>query len=107
VADVADATGLRPLGASVSNFFQPVISQWALLTAGRNNCQHVVSTRVAGCDRSSSRVSKGARANDCHGPRLALIRHCLQSLTSYRAARRRDDILPSDRIAADLRPCSN
>jgi len=49
-------------------------------------CQHVVSTRLAGCrmstsshayslDRSLSRVSKGARASNCHGPRLALIRH--------------------------------
>jgi len=38
-----------------------------------------VSTRVAGCDRSLSRVSKGARANNCHGPRLALIRHWLNS----------------------------
>jgi len=27
-------------------------------------------------DRSSSRVSKGPRANNCHGPRLALIRQC-------------------------------
>jgi len=36
-----------------------------------------VSTPVAGCDRSLSRVSKGARANNCHGPRLALNRHCL------------------------------
>ena len=26
-------------------------------------------------DRSLSRVSKGPRANNCHGPRLALIRH--------------------------------
>jgi len=28
-----------------------------------------------GCDRSLCSVSKGARANNCHGPRLALIRH--------------------------------
>jgi len=27
-------------------------------------------------DRSLSRVSKGPRANNCHGPRLALFRHC-------------------------------
>ena len=45
------------------------------MIAGRNNCQHVVSTRVAGCDRSLSRVSKGARANNCHGPRFTLTRH--------------------------------
>ena len=32
---------------------------------------------MAGCDRSLSRVSKGARANNYHGPRLALIRHCI------------------------------
>ena len=32
-----------------------------------------------------SRVSKGARANNCHGPRLALIRHCPQDF-GYGAA---------------------
>jgi len=48
------------------------------LIPGRNNCQHVVSTRVAdGCDRSLRRISKGARADNCHGRRLALTRHCL------------------------------
>ena len=26
-------------------------------------------------ERFSTRVSKGPRANNCHGPRLALIRH--------------------------------
>jgi len=26
--------------------------------------------------RSHALVSKGRRANNCHGPRLALIRHC-------------------------------
>jgi len=48
------------------------------LIAGRNNCQHVVSTGVAdGCDRSLCRISKWPRADNCHGPRLALTRHCL------------------------------
>ena len=56
---------------------QCVKRKFGYLISGRNNCQHVVSTRVAGCDRSLSRVSKGARANNCHGPRLAKIRHCL------------------------------
>ena len=46
---------------------------------GRNNCQHVVSTRLTGCDRSLSRDSKGARANNYHGPQLALIRHWSQT----------------------------
>jgi len=86
------------VGASGSRekFFQPVSSQviwhnfcnnknqkWAVLLAGRNNCQHVVSTRVAGCDRSLSRVSRGARANNCHGSRLALIRHWLEVKISH------------------------
>ena len=33
-------------------------------------------------DRSLSRVSKGPRADNCHGPRLALIRHCAPYLTN-------------------------
>ena len=40
--------------------------KWAVLISGRNNCQHVVSTRVAVCDRCLSRVSKRAQANNCH-----------------------------------------
>jgi len=89
VADAANATGVRPQGASESReiFFSPSVvkyfditsatknKKWAVLIAGRNHCQHVVSTLVAGCDRSLSPVSKGARANNCHGPRLALTRH--------------------------------
>ena len=35
-------------------------------------------------DRSLSRVSKGPRANNnCHGPRLALIRHCFPVTKMY------------------------
>ena len=79
------ASGQRGASGSREIFFQPVSSQviWhnfcnkkikmSRIDSRRNNCHHV-STGVAGCDRSLSRVSKGARANNCHG-RLALIRH--------------------------------
>jgi len=82
------------------------------LIARRNNCHHVVSTRVAGCDRSLSRVSKGARANNCHRPRLALIRHwfvCVYYVTHFTAiqvANRIDCRIASPIIDRQrLRPC--
>ena len=89
---MANVTPSGGASGSREKIFQPISSQviwhnlltsatknkkWAVLISGRNNCQHVVSTRMAGCDRSLSRVSKGARENNCHGPRLALIRHCM------------------------------
>jgi len=82
------ASGLRGASGSREKNFSPSVVKsfditsatkkykWAVLIAGyKKNCQHVVSTRLAGCEKSLSRVSKGARANNCHGPRLALIRH--------------------------------
>jgi len=35
-------------------------------------CTHALHARITGL---FSRISKGPRANNCHGPRLALIRH--------------------------------
>ena len=69
------------------------------MISGRNDCQHVVSTPVAGCDRSLSRVSKGARANNCHGPRLALIRHWA-SATILHAWVTQYDAVPTETLRA-------
>jgi len=59
---------------------------------------------VAGCDRSLSRVSKGARANNCHGPRLALTRHCerLNNLTVLHVHQDRLDALDDNTVASDF-----
>ena len=50
----------------------------SLYYADNHTCSMYPCTACANysLDRSLSRVSKGLRANNCHGPRLALIRQC-------------------------------
>ena len=104
---MANASGLRGASGSREKFFQPVSSQviWHNIcnkkikmghkwTAELNThrcimliIMHVRCTHACAnysLDRSLSRVHKGPRANNCHGPRLALIRHC--SFCSNRSA---------------------
>jgi len=59
-----------------------------LIAGYKKNCQHVVSTRLAGCDRSLSRVNKGARGNNCHGPRLLFFTKFILTTWSSRSLSR-------------------
>jgi len=44
----------------------------------------IIHVRLYSLDRSLSRVSKGLRANNCHGPRLALVRHYLRCVSTWK-----------------------
>jgi len=48
-------------------------------------CTHALHAWIIhSLDRSLSRVSKGPRTNNCHGPRSALIRHCLRCVSTWK-----------------------
>jgi len=56
-------------------------------------------------DRSLSRVSKGPRPNNCHGPRLALIRHCMTNSSGPRTepwGTPQEDVCQEDRSVIHL-----
>jgi len=84
VADVANATGGTSWSMPKLWHVTVVVKVncWtehlSLYYADNHTCSMYPCTACAnyGLDRSLSRVSKGPRANNCHGPRLALIRHC-------------------------------
>ena len=59
-----------------------------MIAGYKKNCQHVVSTRLAGCDRSLSRVNKWARGNNCHGPRLLFFTKFILTTWSSRSLSR-------------------
>jgi len=63
----------------VENFFQPVSSQVIRHKFCNNKKIKMGRIDIGNIDilEISRMVSKGPRANNCHGPRLALIRHSI------------------------------